>query len=526
MLHIKYIFSNLFILLLTLGCQPDLLETIPNDRVSSDIFWETESDAEFAANAVYPTLDGLNLVTYDGITDLLHSNRPFSSDLEIERGLIAADNGRFLNEWDAAYTAIRRTNDFMDNVDRVENADPEVINRLKGEVMTIRAYHYIKLAMLYGDVPLITTGIGIEEGRTVDRTPVAEIWNFIAEELDQAAEWLPLENGARVSKGAANALKARAMLFAGRFDEAAEAASRVMDSGVYSLYSSYYDMFQYEGEGNEEVILDRQYAGGINTHNIYTVLAPWSQIGGSNGSQYVPTSKMVDMYEMSNGKAIDEAGSGFDPFNPYENRDPRLKYSIFVKGIELPDGDIYDPTPGGGGSDPVGETVYATSTGFNVRKYVDEEDFENPSNSGLNIIILRYAEVLLTYAEAKIELGEIDQSVYDAINTVRQRPGVEMPLLTQSEASSQSEMREAVRKERAVELAFEGLRLFDIRRWQIADEVMQGIPKGMRYVEDGQVKQVELTGVDRNFNAERDYLWAIPQRERELNPNLSQNPNW
>ena len=523
---IRITMASLFVFWLLIGCQPELLETLPNDRISSGIFWETESDAKFAANAVYPTLDSLNIVAYDGITDLLHTNRSFENDHDLERGFIAADNGRFLDEWEATYTAIRRANDFMDNVDRVESDDPEVINTLKGEVMTIRAYHYIKLVMLFGDVPLVTTGIGIEEGRNIARTPMEEVWDFIAEELDQAATWLPLENNGRITKGAANGLKARAMLFAGRYQEAVESASKVMESGTYSLYPSYYDLFQYEGEGNEEVILERQYASGINMHNIYAALAPWSQIGGSAGSRYVPTAKMVDMYEMTNGLAIDEPGSGFDPFNPYENRDPRLKYAVFVKGTQLPDGDVYDPTPGGGGSDPVGETIYATSTGFNVRKYVDEEDFENPATSGLNIILLRYAEVLLTYAEAKIELGEIDQSVYEAINAVRQRQSVNMPIVTPGNASSQVEMRDVVRKERAIELAFEGLRLFDIRRWGIAEEVMQGIPKGMRYVEDGVVKQVELTGVERVFNPGRDYLWAIPQRERELNPNLTQNPNW
>lgn len=524
---IRTILYSLLTFYFMMGCQPDLLDTLPNDRVSSDIFWQTERDAEFAANAMYPTLDSLNIIKYDGITDLLHTNWTFAPDLALERGSVASDNSRFLDEWNNSYKAIRRANDFMDNVDDIDTDEPNVLNTFKGEVMTIRAYHYIKLAMLFGNAPLITTGIEIEEGRTIERTDVEAIWDFIETELDQAEAWLPLDNGSRVSKGTANGLKARAMLFAGRYAEAAEAAEKVMDSGVYSLYPSYFDLFQYEGEGNEEILLDRQYATGINTHNIYGTLAPWSQIGGSTGSQYVPTGKMADMYEMTTGMDIDEVGSGFDPFNPYENRDPRMKYSMFVTGVEMPDGDIFDATPGGDGADAIGSaTLYSTTTGYNVRKYVDEEDFDNPANSGLNIILLRYAEVLLTYAEAKIELNEIDQSVYDAINEVRQRESVNMPLITTAEAASQAEMREVVRKERAVELAFEGLRLFDIRRWGIAEEVMQGNPSGMWYVAEGVPRQLQLTGVERNFNPARDYLWPIPQRERELNPNLIQNPNW
>ncbi|MCW9706626.1 RagB/SusD family nutrient uptake outer membrane protein [Fodinibius salsisoli] len=522
---LKTIIVLIFASFVVIGCQPDLLETIPNDRISADIFWQTEADAELAANALYPTLDGLRTVTYDGITDILHTNRAFMGNYTIERGRATADHGRFLGEWDDAYEAIRRANDFMDNIDRVESDNADVINRLKGEVMTIRAYHYIKLAMLYGDVPLITKGIDIEEGRNVTRTPVDEVWNFIASELDKAASLLPVDNGSRISQGVANGLKARAMLFAGRYAEAAVAAKDVMDSGQYDLHSSYFELFQYEGEGNNEVILQREYAKGTDNHNPYTVLAPWSQIGGSNGSQYVPTAKLVDLYKMKNGMAINEEGSGYDTSNPYENRDPRLKYSIFVDGVPLPGGGVYNSTPGGDGSDPVGETIYATTTGFNVRKYVDEEDYTDPGNSGLNINLLRYAEVLLTYAEAKIELNEIDQSVYDAINAVRQRDDVSMPPITSADASSQTEMRAVVRKERTIELAFEGLRLFDIRRWKIAEDVMQGDPRGTYYVENDEVKQVEVAGIDRLFDPAKDYLWPIPERERELT-SLSQNPGW
>ena len=508
-----------------MGCDSGLLETIPNDRISEGIFWETERDAELAANALYPTLDGIHIVRYDGITDILHTNRPFNDNLEIESGRATSDHERFLSEWDNTYAGIRRANEFMSHVGEVESENTETINRLKGEAMTIRAYHYIKLAMLFGDVPLITQAIDISEAKNATRTPVGEVWDFIAEELDQAAASLPVDNGSRIGRGAANGLKARAMLFASRYREAADAAQQVMDSGEYSLYPSYYDLFRYEGENSNEVILQREFTRGATPHNLYNVIAPWSQIGGSRGSQYVPTAKLVDMYDMENGQEIDAPESGYDPFNPYENRDPRLKYSVFVNGVELPDGQSYNSTPGASGSDPVGESVYITNTGLNIRKYVDEEDLENPSNSGLNIMLLRYAEVLLTYAEAKIELGEIDQSVYDAINAVRQREDVAMPPITPDQASTQAEMRNVVREERTIELAFEGLRLFDIRRWEIAEDVMQGNPEGTYYVENGEVKQVEVTGVNRTFEPNKDYLWPLPQRELELT-GLSQNPGW
>uniref|UniRef100_UPI00321693C7 RagB/SusD family nutrient uptake outer membrane protein n=1 Tax=uncultured Draconibacterium sp. TaxID=1573823 RepID=UPI00321693C7 len=511
------------------SCQENLLETVPDDRISSEIFWQSEDDAILAANALYPTLTGTGLFAYDGITDVFHTNRLFDNNSIIEGGNADATFSRFLSEWDAAYTAIRRANDFFENIDRVETDDTELISRLKGEVRTIRAYHYIKLVMLFGDVPLITTSIGVEEGKTITRDPASSIWDFVGQELTTAANELPStysgDNTGRVAKGAALGLKARAMLFAGRYNDAATAAKQVMDLGVYSLYNSYEDLFQYAGENNSEVILDKQYAKDVYSVNYYNSIGPWSLVPGSVGSVYVPTKKLVDMYDMTNGLSIDDPESGFDPYNPYENRDPRLKQSIFVTGMTLPNGKIYSSNPNDpDATDPVGGTLYTTTTGWNVKKYISTDDFSNPGNSGINLTLMRYAEILLTYAEAKIELDQIDQLVYDAINEVRGRESVEMPAI--SEGKTQTELREIVRKERTIELAFEGTRLFDIRRWKIAHEVMVEPVEGMTYVENGSLVTIEITGYDRVFDAGRDYLWPIPQKERELNPNLEQNPEW
>ena len=517
---------GLLLVCVFIGCDPNLLETVPNDRISSEIFWETEQDAEFAANSVYLTLDGLNIVSYDGITDLVLTNRGFDANVVVQRGQSSADTDRFLSEWDAAYTGIRRANDFMDNIDGVEG-DADAINRLIGEVRTLRAYHYIKLAMLFGDVPLITTGIDIAEGRSLTQNSVNEVWDFIGSELDQAVSLLPWQNDHRINRGTAYGLKARAMLYAGRYTEAVESALNVIQSSEYELYPDYYELFQYSGQGNSEILLARERARDFNSHNAYNILAPWSQITGSNGSIFVPSAAMIDKYEMDNGLPITHPESGYDPLNPYENRDPRLYASVFLNNVtEMPDGRVYGTTPDSDGSDAVQISVYSTISGYNIRKYVAEEDYDNPGNSGLNTSLLRFAEVLLTYAEAKIELNDIDQTVYDAINRVRQRPTVDMPMVTPANASSQIELREQVRNERTVELAYEGFRLFDIRRWEIAEDVMPGIPKGITYVVDGELQQVEMPDRVATFNPNRDYLWPIPSREIDLNPNLTQNPGW
>lgn len=508
-----------------LACDRDALETAPNDRISSDIFWKTDRDALLGANAVYPSLDGTNTFAWDGITDIGNTNQVFNRDADIERGIHDALHPRPQTEWTTAYQGIRRANEFMANVDRVETTNQTLITRLQGEVRTLRAYHYIKLLGLFGDVPLVTEPISIEESRALTRTPAAQVWDFISTELTEAATQLPntqAEKG-RVTKGTALALKARAMLWAGRYAPAAEAAKQVMDLGVHSLYPRFGNLFTYAAENNAEVLLDKQFVKDNYSNNVFAMMAPYSQ--RTSSSTYIPTKNLVDAYPMQNGRAITDPASGFDPLKPYQNRDPRLRFTAFVPGDTLPDGKIYDPRPTSGTADAIGGTFIATQTGFNLKKYISRDDLANPGNGGLNIILLRYAEVLLTYAEAKIELNQIDASVVAAVNAVRQRSDVRLPALPAT--LTQAQWREAVRLERTLELAFEGLRLFDLRRWKLAEKTMVGAVKGMMYLNPaGQLATIERGGFVRQFDPAKHYLWPIPQKERDLNPNLTQNPNW
>jgi hypothetical protein len=280
-------------------------------------------------------------------------------------------------------------------------------------------------------------------------------------------------------------------------------------------------MFSYAAENNDEVILDKEFVKDVYANDVMELFAPFSIL--SNGVVVVPLKKAVDAYQMTNGKDINETGSGFDPYDPYKNRDPRLKYSVWTPGDILPNGAVFDSRPNSGTADAVGSNYQVSVTGFNVKKYYNTEDLSDLSNCGINIILIRYAEILLTYAEAKIELDQIDASVYDAINQVRQRPDVNMPPVSQPQ--TQAELRETLRHERMVELAFEGQRFFDIRRWGIAEEVFNVPIKGLTYVNNGQLTTVDQPGVVRNFQ-QRDYLWPIPQKEMDLNKNLQQNTGW
>jgi hypothetical protein len=523
--YFKNIAALLASALLFQSCQKDLLKTIPNDRISTEIFWKTDQDATLAANAVYVYLteNANHYFSWDGMSDIGYTHSPQSSESFILQGQFDALNGRVSHDWDTAYAGIHAANSFLANVDKVDTKNPALIERLKGEVRALRAYFYIRMAFLYGDVPLVTSEITLDESKKLTRTPVSQVWDFISTELTQAADALPntQTDKGRITKGAALALKARAMLFAGRYQEAADAAQAVMDLSIYHLYPSYQKLFSYDAENNPEVILDIQFIKDTYSNNAFAILAPKSQNGNSI---YVPTRNLVDAYEMSNGDAIGDAGSGFDPYNPYQNRDPRLLYSIFVPGDSLPNGSIFNPKPDSKTGDAVYSTFVVSPTGYNLKKYVNKEDLSTPGNCGINLILVRYAEVLLTYAEAKTELNQVDASVYDAINEIRQRPDVNMPAI--ASGKTQDEMRSIIRHERMVELAFEGLRYFDILRWKIAETVMPGKVYGMTYVDDdGNLQTVEVTGWTNLFNS-RNYQWPIPQNELDLNSQLTQNPGW
>jgi len=523
MKRISLIYITILVILINVGCKKDLLKTIPNDRITSDIFWNREKDAVIAANALYTFLDGTNQLHRDVFTDIAHTNNQYGDYKAMETGAYNALSPVVEQEWTNDYKGIHGANYFLENIDKVVTTDTALINHLRGEVRFIRAYLYSNLVFIYGDIPLITKSLTIEEAKNVTQTSAGGIWDFIYKELGDAADELPVEASekGRITKGAAMAVNARSMLYSKRYDKAAQLSKAVTDLAVYSLYSSYEKLFAYAAENNSEVILNKEFIKDIYPNDVMDLFAPFSIL--SNGVVIVPLKKIADAYEMTNGKNITDAGSGFDPYDPYKNRDPRLKYSIYVPGDLLPNGNVFDSRPNSGTADAAGSNYQVSVTGFDVKKYINVEDINELANSGINIILLRYAEILLTYAEAKIELNEIDASVYDAINQVRERPDVNMPLIIQPQ--TQEQLRETVRHERMVELAFEGQRFFDIRRWSIAAEVFDVPVEGLTYVVNGNLETVVQPSFVRSFQ-QKDYLWPIPQKEFDLNKNLKQNTGW
>lgn len=541
------------IALLVSGCGDDFFEVTPTDRLSDLTFYKTEEDFIIAMNAVYPYLQGAStpnnssnnqggIIDDEAMTDNAYFNRNWSGHYRVGNGSHSASDfqpgitGAIL-VWYPRYEGIRRANAIIGRIDDVKFSSEELKKRVIAEARFMRAYLHFDLAFKFGDVPLVTEELTITEGANVTENTRKEVIDFVLAELAAIANDLPVsyegDDIGRVTKGAALAFRARYALYAaGILDDASyytiarDAAKAVMDLGVYGLHDSYATLFTPEAENSIEIIFANQYAAPTRVHNLWGTYAPPSQ-GGSG--QIGPLRSLLDAYEGTDGLPI-ETSAVYDPNNQYEDRDPRLDMTIIRPGTEFA-GATFQPTMI---NDPdyVGNNSLTSSfTGMYLKKYLIEPEKASPAQSGMNVILMRYPEVLFIYAEAKIELNEIDASVYDAINYARNRSDVNMPDYTAAMYPNQAALREALRRERRIELAFEGQRFFDIRRWKTAEIVMNGPVYGADYVDnpstpvDDPVVGEPVFVENRSFNPNRDYLWAIPPNEVTLS-DLSQNPGY
>lgn len=540
------------------GCE-DYLDKQPLDEPTDVTFWSTEAELKMAVSSIYNSLywTDRGYTTHLPFQILLSTmtdeswDRNLSSLQLMGDGLItSADEPLVYGKWTNAYETIGKCNRYLTNMERAkDNTDPETYSRLAAETRFFRAYQYHLLINLFGDVPFTTEPISIFEAE-LPRDDKSAIYNFILDELDEVANILPdayseSESG-RITKGAALALKARIALYNSDWSAAAEAAESVMNLNIYGLYPDYEKLFGYDGENSIESIFSIQFNREYSLIHQTPVHVRGRLAGGYVTK--IPTQSTVDSYECTDGLSIDKSPL-YDASNPFVNRDPRLQATCVVPGSIFlgyqyethPDSlEVWDYN-----TDPPRRVnnlevthAYATFSGYQYRKFVQDDTREYRGQSELNIMYIRYAEVLLTYAEAKIELGQIDESVYNAINLVRQR--VNMPDITTGK--TQDEMRKIVRQERKVEFVFEGLRFFDIRRWKIAEDVMPGALYG-RPLQDYLAEYVpvfdengtphydayadQLRKFDtRYFDPSKDYLWPIPQKELDINSLLVQNTGY
>lgn len=511
------------------------LDLAPTNSFTDLNYWKTTEQASAVLSMGYSQLFGANyFFANERLTDNLYEDRGSTDERSIVSGLANAATGRFGNEWKDCYAGIKTCHTFLENVDRVPNMDAKLKERMKGEARFIRASLFFRMACHYGDVPLFEKSLTQEEANTIERTPKADVIAFVRSELNEIAAAIPTrqeydakDNG-RITQAAVMTQLARTYLYENSWQEVADICRRIMDGefGTYSLFPDYEGLFLPENEYNEEVILDLGYVLTLRTWSEFYDAIPLTVGGRVSG--FAPTQELVEDYIMKNGKPINAADSGYDEENPYVNRDPRFGTTIVHHGFRWKKGDGSVSTiyikPGSaaeaGASDLdeyKGASQNQSPTGYYLRKYFDPTAPQGMA-AGLNLILMRYADILLMYAEAKYELSQMNADVWnETIRPIRERAG-----FTDASAldyPGNDGMQTVIRRERRCELAIEGLRLFDIRRWKTAEQVLNMAPRGAKFGPNNTYIRLET----RTFNKDRDYLFAIPQSQRDINKNLTQN---
>lgn len=536
----KISLSVLLVFFLLPSCKK--LDLAPTDRFTDVNYWTTTTKANAVLSTAYSQMFNNNrFFLNEAMSDNAYNGRGDNEGAaSLAAGTYDPSLGRIRSEWNDHYAGIKTCNLFLENVDRVTDMDPGLKERMKGEARFLRAFQYFQLMTWFGDVPLFDKDISLEESFSIPRTPRAQVLDFVLKELDAALPLVPKNTDyaaadkGRITKGAVLGLKARVLLYEGRWQEVATTCEAIMGgtNGTHSLFPSYEGLFLPQNENNNEVLLDMQYVPTDRTYNNLFDYAPLSV--GARLNNLAPTQELVNSYLMATGKSITDPGSGYDENNPYVDRDPRLTYTIVYDGYKWkkPDGSVKtiyikpgtDPDPNK--PDEYAAGGVSSPTGYYLRKYYDPTSITN-FVSGLNLILIRYADVLLMYAEARNELGTLDASVWDqTIGALRRRAGFAEPGALNFDAGlGQSGLRSVIRNERRTELGMEGLRIFDIRRWKIGEQVLNGWAHGAKFgppsVDNGYIRANQ-----RVFDANKHYLWPIPRDERAINPNLTQNPGW
>ena len=555
---ITTILSGLALLIGASSCVD--LDQAPMDQISDATFWRTETDATQAVNYLYGVLPDAFSSQEDINTDNAVHGIKWAAGALSQGVYDPSDFG-----WSSAYEYIRNANVIMAHLpDMKDILSQDAMNRIEGQTRFFRAYLYFDLIKQFGDVPYTAEPLTISELPDITRTNWKEVYDHAMEDVNAAINMLPATwdaaNKYRVNKAAANMLKAEMALYfanpecqhsvADGYQTAAAAAKAVMDSGLYGLYDAqdtegYSSMF-YEHEienSNEPILVYKQVEGQNGNYYIGFLAFPTLGWGGLN-----PCQSLVDCFETIDGAPI-ATSTIYNPKDPYRNRDPRLASIVFEAGEEMY-GKVIDPRPIGGDKNTTGygNNRDATATGYYTKKWINPAIYPLTDgwDMGQSFCVYRFTETLLIYAEAMNEMSDRPQEALDAVNRVRARVG--MPALQKTNPSlptyvgSQDALRQRIRNEWRIEFAFEGNhRQWDVRRWNIAEKVFNEPRMGINWTEihqpginpyDGSDLYYELYTGDHLVVSptltyqKHNYVYPVPQSERDLNKNLTQNPGY
>lgn len=569
-----YIQLHLLCLLFLSSCKDKWFDLSPQDRVAEDAVWDNPSVADLFLNDIYGYLPPYRTTGWwsESWTDNCMNVQTWQGQAEIVRsGALSPSN--VLNNikrydavndwtWDANFSYIRKCNVFIKKVSESENLSDEYKKNRIAEARFLRAWFYMTTFKYFGGLPIIEEPLDVNihgDGIFRERATPQETAAFISRDCQAAADDLPLEQQewGRITKGAALALKGYIELLAASplsnpdnnielWAKAAASYKQVMDLAKYQLTDYFHGLFIEDNNHNSEIILPYVIRYPLANEDpdtrfledlygpAYAVIEPYGVINYSI-VESAPTQDLVDTYRMSDGKTITESPL-YNPARPYENREPRFYESIIYDGAPFRDGFIYTRKGDPYNAVDRARASWVTPTGYYIRKTYDEringllERPKGKKNLG-DWPIIRYADVLLGYAEAQNEAVGPDQSVRDAINQIRTRKDVAIPTIQETYgAVTREQMREIIRTERRIELAFEDKRYTDITRWKIGHK-LQGYVRGVEPSLNTGTNQIQyeyFNVVPQTYHTENDknYRLPIPLGILEKNPKLVQNPGY
>lgn len=539
----KNIVLIIFLAIATCSCEDFLTRNHPTG-ITDDTFWETSNQVENALGICYRLPSGTHHYTapyvseihYEGLTDNTYHGADFLGWIvRAANGTLTSEDGNIKEFWTEHYKTIRNCCRLLENMDKAFFVEETEREKIRAEAIILRAYYHWEIFKYWGleeGIPIVDHSLTPNENFQ-GRSSAKDVVDFILGELDRAIaiEALPFKyddsRKTKVDRSVAYALKAIIALNTKRYDVALAASKKIIDSGEYELYYSassdkdpgknFRDLFRSVGQNNKERIL---YTSAGLREAFFRLAGP----GLGQQATSWPTLSIVNAFETLQGKTLEELGADSlaiytkDPLRN-GNRDPRLYATIVMPGDNTTY-TSYTYDPWGSGSEAVGKPN-ASRTAFMLKKFIDPLDRNKPYNGSNNFYIIRYAEILLTYAECLIESNQWQNpEVLKSINAIRKRAG-------QVEASasvynSQDKVRELLRRERRVELAFEGSRYLDIRRWGIVEKVMNGPVYGAVNPKTGEKTQIEI----RIYKTGKNEVWPIPQSELLANENLKQNKGY
>ena len=545
----KYLIVTIIMGLSFTSCN-DFLDPDPTDRLSEKLFWQNEESTDLYLNSFYPYLSSYgnfgtsqfnNGLLTEGMTDMLkygsysagvgNANR-----IVFNPYFVMADQSQGLVIWTTSYERIRRVNEFLSSMSKYSTYNEDTNKRYEAQIRFIRAFLYYQLLLRTNTVIIFDK---LPDGNSKPLSPESDCWDFVEQDLDYAIQNLPVQwdatRSGRITKGAALAMKSRAMLLAKRWEKARAAASEVInlqDNGslVYELNKDYKNAFKsYFDNGNKESILEFRYKLPAPYHSFDRDFAPGGD-WANNGGSACPTQEMVEEYELATGGKADWSKwhSKTTETPPYSLLEPRFHASVLYNGASWKNRKIETFVDGKDGYIDYGfqaNTNGKTTTGYYLRKYLDESIADiSTTYSAQPWIEIRLAEVYLNLAEACAMLGSTyDKDANNAIRTIRERVKLPYTDLTGEE------LMKAIRHERKVELAYEGFYYWDLRRWRMADSILDGARfHGLKITQSGTTltyEYIDCDKEDRKF-PERFYNFPIPTTEIANNLAISQINLW